>query len=177
MYWPFRPFIQTNSYEPQKTRWNTNRAKPKEASSPWTKYNLSMHLADYWLEFMMLGASIMAQFSWFGAPTCRIWLPRLDQCPAWNGRIVPLASIASSVCITWSPSMHLSVSCTAFMVLGAGIMAQFSWFGAPTCRIWLPRLDHCPTWMGQIAPLTCLVVGPCFFPWITIRLLFSLALP
>ena len=124
----------------------------------------------------MLGAGIMAQFSWFGAPTCRIWLPRLDQCPTWMGQIAPLTSIASSVCIMWSPSMHLSASCTAFMMLGAGIMAQFSWFGAPTCRIWLPRLDQCPTWMGQIAPLTSTALLYVLAPLICMVFLWNLLL-
>ena len=93
------------------------------------------------------GVGIMAQFSWFGAPTCRIWPLRWGIGMRWTGSIVLLKSTASLVCIMWSLSIHLSASCTMVMVPEVGIMAQFSWFGAPTCRFWPLRLSM--AWFEQ----------------------------
>ena len=107
------------------------------ASWPWTQQNHSMLYE--WSKNSpkkVRGVVIMAQFSCFGALSCWFWLLSWSFCTRCQGWNAPSISIASSICIMWSPSKHLVDSCTVFMVRGVVITAQFSCFGALSCWFW-----------------------------------------
>ena len=112
-------------------------------------------------------AGITAQFSGDSPPPTRRFSS--SEVNHWLSQwcmIPPQMGIACSICILVSPSMHAYWSCIVFMVLRAGITAQFSGDSPPTRRFWSPEVNHwlrqwcmIPPQMG-IAWSICILVSP-----------------